>query len=253
MPRKKIAAYKQEEEAVPTKPTIKFKADLKLSESQHEFYTKIMENKIVVGTGYFGSSKTFTSCYAALKLLSKNKIEKIIITKPIVEAGNDGESNIGFLKGDLNQKIEPYAQSFYQNIEKMLESKQDLTAIRVDKQIEFLPVEYFRGRSEDNTLIIADEAQSFNLKQLMLLATRIGKNSKLVFIGDEKQADISSEKVALNFFKDRIINGLEECATHTFEKMDIVRDPLIIRIAERYEDLEKSGQIPSSEKPRYRK
>lgn len=200
-----------------------------LTDNQQKFYDTIMDNKITVCVGEPGTSKTFVSCYAAMKLYATGKYNKIIIAKPIETSGEE----IGALKGDLNQKVEPFVVSFIDNFANMLEGR-DLKMLWDEKKIEFVPIAYMRGRTFQNSIIIIDESQNMDIKQLMLVVTRLHKDSKMVFIGDENQNDINKAYLALNKFKDMIAD-IKGVGTHVFSRKDIVRDPILIEITDRYE------------------
>lgn len=203
--------------------------DVRLSENQHALYKKIMENRIVIVTGPAGASKTFTTCYAALKLLDKGGVEKIYLTKPIEEAGE----RLGFLPGDIREKTDPYMESYVTNMNEII-NPMEVTGLIDQNIMSVKPLAYMRGASYKNCFMVLDEAQNCDFRQLMLYVTRMGRNTKLLIMGDVSQHDIDKRKIALPKFAE-MLAGIEGIATHTFTKDDIVRDPILIEITDRYE------------------
>jgi phosphate starvation-inducible PhoH-like protein len=202
-----------------------------LSDRQKEFFNAIEKNTITIATGPAGTSKTFTACYAAIKNLSGvSAMNKIIITKPIVEAGE----NLGFLPGSVDEKISPYMESYVTTFHKII-GKPMFEKLKEVDRIEMRPVAYMRGSTFNNAFMILDEAQNMNFHQLMTYITRLGENSKMVICGDVSQHDIRHNLVALPEFQ-RMIQDVNNIGTFTFEKKDIVRNKIIIDIVEKYEE-----------------
>lgn len=202
-----------------------------LSERQKQFFSEIEKNTITIATGPAGTSKTFTACYAAIKQLSSvNPVTKIIITKPIVEAGE----NLGFLPGSVDEKIAPYMESFVTTFHKII-GKPMFEKLKEADRLEMRPVAYMRGSTFNNAFMILDEAQNMNFHQLMTYITRLGENSKMVICGDVSQHDIKHNLVALPEFQ-KMIERVNNIGTFTFEKTDIVRNKIIIDIVEKYEE-----------------
>jgi phosphate starvation-inducible PhoH-like protein len=214
--------------------------DVRLTESQLAFYHKIMDNDIVVATGPAGTSKTFTACYAALKLLERGEIDKIYLTKPIQESGE----KLGFLPGEVDDKIGPYMESFLNNMCEIADGF-EIGNLIVNKQIEFKPLTYMRGTGYKNCVMILDEAQNCDMRKLMLYVTRMGRGSKMVIAGDVSQYDIEKKKIALPAFASKILVGCgaPNIAHHAYTKEDIVRNPILIAITDQYERLLASGEI----------
>ena len=204
--------------------------DISLSKNQHKYSQSILENIITFCWGPAGSSKTFSACYSALKLLSKGQVKKIILTKPIQESGE----KLGSLPGDVSEKIAPFMDSFVSTIEKIIPKEKAIQLMR-EGVIEFRPLAYMRGSTFDDCIMILDEAQNCDMKQLMLYTSRLGKNSKMVIAGDVTQHDISYEKVALPEFIDLVkdIQGVYEVV---FTDADIVRSDILKEIVKRYEN-----------------
>lgn len=205
------------------------KLGIELSERQNELYKTIRNNTFTVAQGPAGTSKTFTACYTALGLLADGKIEKIIITKPIVEAGE----SIGFLKGSMEEKVAPYFKSYISTFEKII--GRFLTEVLIhNKIIEINLLAYMRGDTFDNSIMILDEAQNVSMPQLMLWATRIGKQSKAVLLGDVSQYDVKKKDAKFLKFIE-LCDGMEGVANFKFERQDIVRNKFLIELTDRYE------------------
>jgi phosphate starvation-inducible protein PhoH and related proteins len=211
--------------------------DVKLSESQKELYDKIQNNDIIVVQGPAGSAKTFTACYAALKALETGDAHKVYITKPIEESGE----KLGALPGDINDKIAAYMESFMSNMSKIVDSK-DLGSLFYSKTIEPKPLAYMRGSGYDNCIMMLDEAQNADFRQLMLYVTRMGKNAKVILLGDISQYDIKQNTVALTEFA-KMVDGIQGVAFHEFTNADIVRNKILVEITKRYEELKATGGV----------
>lgn len=204
--------------------------DISLTAKQKVYFQAVQENTITFCWGPAGTSKTFSACYTALYLLAKGLISKILLTKPIQESGE----KLGSLPGTVEEKIAPYRESFITNIEKII-TKEKTADLMSQGIIEFRPLAYMRGSTFDDTLMILDEAQNCDMKQLMLHITRIGKNSKAVIAGDITQHDISHDKVALPIFTD-IMKGIKGISEIKFTDDDVVRSEILKEIIKRYQE-----------------
>lgn len=200
-----------------------------LKEKQQQYQKIIDEKTITVCQGPAGTSKTFTACYAALKMLSEGKYERIVLVKPIEEAGE----KLGFLPGTVDEKIQPYLESYINNMGKII-GPQNVGFLMSTEKIVFKPLAYLRGVSLDYSMIMCDEAQNLDMRQLILLTTRLGHKSKLVIMGDVSQYDIKKNMLALPRFGEMIsdINGV---GTFNFTEDDIVRNKILVEITKKYE------------------
>jgi phosphate starvation-inducible PhoH-like protein len=205
------------------------KSNVYLSEKQSELYKGIRNSILTVVHGPAGTSKTYTTCYTALALLADKKIEKIIITKPIQESGE----NLGALPGNVNEKIDPYRQSYYTTFCKIL-GKSTVDFLFSSEEIVFEPLAYMRGSTYDNCIMLLDECQNASIKQLMLWVTRLGKDSKAVMMGDTSQYDVRKRDSGYNDFI-KMVDGMTDLCMFEFNNSDIVRNKFLVEIANRYD------------------
>jgi len=208
----------------------KLEENVRLTENQKIFSDKIINNTITIGSGVAGTSKTFTACYSLLKCLFKGEIEKIIITKPIKESGE----NLGFLPGTIDDKMAPYLESFIHNMEEIL-GEESINWLLQNGFIEGKAIAYMRGSTFNKAGMFLDEGQNLDHKGFMVFITRIGKDSKIVVAGDVTQRDIEEKKVVMHEFIE-LFKGIESVAVHEFKREDIVRNKILIEITDRYEE-----------------
>lgn len=200
-----------------------------LRRSQQQYVNTINDNQITFCYGPAGTSKTFTACYVALQMLERKEIKQIILCKPIQESGE----KLGFLPGEVDEKIAPYIKSYKGNIEKIIGVEK--TNILFEKNLfKFEPLAYMRGNTYDDALMILDEAQNADWKQLMLFVTRMGKDSKVVIAGDVSQADIAKSRVSLPSFIE-MLRDVKGVGIHIFKEIDIVRAKILQDIVKKYD------------------
>ena len=205
------------------------KSGVELSIKQDKLYKGIRSNILTTVHGPGGSSKTFTTCYAALGLLADKKIETIIITKPIQESGE----NLGALPGDKDEKLQPYKQSYYTTFVKII-GKETTDELFENDEIIFEPLAYMRGSTYDNCIMLLDECQNVTIKQLMLWVTRLGTDSKAVMMGDTSQYDVRKRDSGYNDFME-MISGMSNLFPFEFLNEDIVRNKFLIELTNRYD------------------
>jgi len=216
----------------------KITVDLKCKNpNQKTFINLISDNKITIAAGPAGTGKTYLACAQALKMLKSDpKFKRIILVKSVTVL--EGEE-IGFLKGDMKEKMYPFTISFLDNFHKLI--GEGITQIMLDMGlIQVLPLAYIRGRSIDNAIIIVDEAQNITKKNMRSTLTRIGTDSIMIITGDTKQIDMknhqmSSLELVVHLFADKPNIGVLE-----FDKNDIVRDPIVMLIEQTFDDWEES-------------
>lgn len=195
-------------------------------------YLDAMENyDLVFGVGPAGTGKTYLAVAYAASLLKQNKIKKIILTRPAVEAGE----TLGFLPGDLKEKVDPYLIPLYDALYEFL-GKEVVDNLILKGVIEIAPLAYMRGRTLDNAFVILDEAQNTTSIQMKMFLTRLGFNSKMLITGDPSQIDLKyNQKSGLKEVME-LLSNLDDIKFVYFDKVDIIRNPLVQKILERYEN-----------------
>lgn len=206
------------------------------TENQKKVLNSIKTNEITIVSGLAGSGKTYIACAEALKLLKNyEKYKRIILIKSITPLKNEDP---GSLPGDLNDKLGPIMESFYDNFRKLI-GKSRLQKMIDLGLIEFLPIAFARGRSIDNAVIIIDEAQNITLGNIRTLMTRIGYNSKMIILGDIKQKDIRNQKdSSLEIIADRFKDKSKFGVVELYHEDDVVRNPIIKLIENTFDDIE---------------
>lgn len=198
--------------------------------NQYNLYKEINNNDLVFAVGPAGTGKTFIGVLMAVNALKKNLVNKIIITRPAVEAGE----SLGFLPGDLKEKIDPYLMPIYDALDQILGKEQKDKYVERGI-IEVIPLAYMRGRTLDEAFIILDEAQNTTDRQMLMFLTRLGFNSKMLVNGDVTQIDLNINKnnsgliAAINKLK-----GIDKISFVEFNGNDVVRNPLVQTIIEKY-------------------
>lgn len=199
------------------------------SPSQQAYITAMATNQIVFGIGPAGTGKTYLAVAHALSQLLSGKRQKIILTRPIVEAGE----SLGFLPGDLAQKINPYLRPLYDAMEAMI-SVQNIRRLEEHGQIEIAPLAYMRGRSLKHATVILDEAQNTTREQMHMFLTRLGENSSAIITGDISQVDLPRSKDSGLIHATRILSDIEGLAFIRFDSRDVVRSRIVTQIIEAY-------------------
>lgn len=203
------------------------------SENQKEYIRAVAENTITFCQGLAGSGKTHIAIGMAIEYLLEDKISRIIITRPIVEAGE----KMGYLPGSAEEKIHPYLLPLLDEIGHFI-SPAAYGSLRLNNKIEIVPLGLMRGRNFHNCFIVADECQNSSYEQLKMLLTRIGQNSKMVLTGDIGQSDLSRHLQGGFSGIISSLKGLEGIGTVELDSSDIVRNPIIARILSRLDSLE---------------
>ena len=201
------------------------------SENQKKYVRALKENVITISAGPAGTGKTFLAVAVALTMLLEKKIERIILSRPAVEAGE----RLGFLPGDMREKVDPYLRPLYDSFYDLLDYEKIQKKIEVG-DIEIAPLAFMRGRTLKNSFAILDEAQNATDIQIKMFLTRIGENSKIVINGDPSQIDLPNKNLSgLNRSK-KLLGHLKEISVVDFDHSDVVRHPLISKIVKAYSD-----------------
>lgn len=188
------------------------------------------QSEIVFASGVAGTGKTYLAVVYAANLLKKGDIRKIILTRPAVEAGE----SLGFLPGDLKEKVDPYLRPLYDALNDTLGNEQ-VEKLLEKEVIEIAPLAYMRGRTLDNAFIILDEAQNTTRAQMKMFLTRMGFNSRIVITGDITQIDLIKKKDSGLLNAKHLLQGIEGISFAELTSLDVVRNPLVQKIIERYE------------------
>ena len=201
------------------------------SERQKKYVRALKESDIIISAGPAGTGKTYLAVAVALTMLLEKKIERIILSRPAVEAGE----RLGFLPGDMKEKVDPYLRPLYDSLYDLLDYEKIQKRIEIG-DIEIAPIAFMRGRTLKNSFAILDEAQNATDIQIKMFLTRIGENSKIVINGDPSQIDLSNKSLSgLNRSK-KLLGHLKEISVVDFDHSDVVRHPLVSKIVKAYSD-----------------
>lgn len=207
------------------------------SEGQRTYIRSIVANDIVIGIGPAGTGKTYLAVACAVDALYKKRVKRIILARPAVEAGE----NLGFLPGDLQEKVDPYLRPLYDALEDMMPHDRVRRALE-DTTIEIAPLAYMRGRTLSDAFVILDEAQNATTAQMKMFLTRLGLNSKVVITGDKTQIDLPTTGQSGLLEVERILSGIDGIDIIYLDDRDVIRHRLVKDIIRAYarlqEDLE---------------
>jgi phosphate starvation-inducible protein PhoH and related proteins len=198
--------------------------------AQKFFLRSMLKETIVFGIGPAGTGKTYLAVAAAVSAFLRGEVQRIVLTRPAVEAGEA----LGFLPGDLREKILPYLRPLYDALHDLL-SPEEVARLTEKGAIEIAPLAYMRGRTLSRAFIILDEAQNTTPEQMMMLLTRLGEEARLVVTGDATQIDLPRAKASGLLEARNILRDIPGIEFHTFSGADVVRHPLVQRIVEAYE------------------
>ncbi|MBE5753066.1 MAG: PhoH family protein [Clostridiales bacterium] len=214
---------------------------------QQSYVDAIKKNTVVFGVGPAGTGKTYLAVCLAVSAFKSKQAEKIILTRPAVEAGE----KLGFLPGDLQEKVDPYLRPLYDALQEML-GVETYERLMERGYIEVAPLAYMRGRTLSNAFIILDEAQNTTKEQMKMFLTRMGEGSKMVVTGDVTQMDLPDGKESGLVHATKILDGVEGVSVCRLTAKDVVRHPLVMRIIKAYETDEetKSNQKENNQRNR---
>ena len=200
------------------------------SKRQKEYVKALKSSQIVMSLGPAGTGKTYLAVAVALTMLLEKKVERIILSRPAVEAGE----RLGFLPGDMKEKIDPYLRPLYDSLHDLFH--QDKIQKKIESgEIEIAPLAFMRGRTLKNSFAILDEAQNATQMQIKMFLTRIGENSKLVVNGDPSQIDLPNKKQSGLIDSQKILKEIKEISIINFDHNDVIRHPLVTKIVEAYQ------------------
>ena len=199
--------------------------------TQFKYIETIDNSTITFGIGPAGTGKTFLAVASAVKMYNDEKIKKIVLTRPAVEAGE----RLGYLPGDLSQKIDPYLVPLFDSLEYFF-GNETLQYLIEKRNIEIVPLAYMRGRTLNNACIILDEAQNATVSQIKMFLTRLGEDSKMIITGDETQIDLNNKDFSGLKKTRKSLSNIEEISVVEFKNSDIVRNKIVSKILEVFPD-----------------
>ena len=203
--------------------------------NQKRLVKEYYDNDLIFALGPAGTGKTYTAIALAVRALKNREVKRLILTRPAVEAGE----RLGFLPGDLKEKLDPYLQPLYDALLDMIPAKK-LQSLMEDGTIQIAPLAYMRGRTLDKAFVILDEAQNTSLSQLKMFLTRMGNDAKFIVTGDATQIDLPNKGDSGLLRGVELVRGIRGISIVTFTKEDIVRHPLVTRIIEAFDRKEAS-------------
>ena len=204
------------------------------SATQAAYIQEMMKNELVFGLGPAGTGKTYLAVALAVSMMLEGKVDKIILSRPAVEAGE----NLGFLPGDLKEKVDPYLRPLYDALYEMLPAEQVDKKIAIG-EIEIAPLAFMRGRTLSNAFIILDEAQNTTPMQMKMFLTRLGENSRMVVNGDLSQVDLPRGTISGLRDALEVLKGTPNISSVRFSSTDVVRHGLVAKIVKAYEEKSK--------------
>ena len=218
------------------------KIDLKFKNQNQKLFADYIENKeVIICSGPAGTGKTFIACAQALKLLkNEDRFKKIFIVKSVTTLKDE---EIGYLKGSMEEKMEPFVYSFIHNFEKIV-GRSVINGLKADGTIQIMPIAYLRGINFDDCIVLIDECQNISPDNMHTIMTRLGSNCKMIFMGDAAQIDLKNKRnSSLQLIMDRF-SVIEEFGCMNFSQDDIVRNPLIKKIEEVFNNISETRKKP---------
>ncbi len=206
------------------------------TEAQKTYVANLFANELGFGIGPAGTGKTYLAVAVGVTMFISGAVEKIILSRPAVEAGE----RLGFLPGDMKEKVDPYMQPLYDALNDFLPAKQ-VQKLMEEKRIEIAPLAFMRGRTLSNAFVVLDEAQNATTMQMKMFLTRLGEGSRMVITGDRTQIDLPRGVPSGLQDAERILKGVKGVSFNYFTSKDVVRHPLVARVIEAYEADEAKG------------
>ena len=200
------------------------------TEAQKAYVKNLFQHEMAFGIGPAGTGKTYLAVAVGVTMLIGGHVDKIILSRPAVEAGE----RLGFLPGDMKEKVDPYMQPLYDALNDFLPAKQ-LAKLMEEKRIEIAPLAFMRGRTLSNAFVVLDEAQNATTMQMKMFLTRLGEGSRMVITGDRSQVDLPRGQMSGLSDAERILDGVKGISFNYFTAKDVVRHQLVARIIEAYD------------------
>ena len=200
------------------------------TDAQKTYVQALFENELAFGIGPAGTGKTYLAVAVGVNMFLNGQVDKIILSRPAVEAGE----RLGFLPGDMKEKVDPYMQPLYDALNDFLPAKQ-LAKMTEEKLIEIAPLAFMRGRTLSNAFVVLDEAQNATTMQMKMFLTRLGEGSRMVITGDRTQIDLPRGVPSGLADAERLLNAIPKISFNYFTSKDVVRHPLVAAIIEAYE------------------
>ncbi len=213
------------------------------TDAQKAYVRALFENELAFGIGPAGTGKTYLAVAVGVTMLINGQVDRIILSRPAVEAGE----RLGFLPGDMKEKVDPYMQPLYDALNDFLPGKQ-LQKLVEEKRIEIAPLAFMRGRTLGNAFVVLDEAQNATQMQMKMFLTRLGEGSRMVVTGDRSQVDLPRGMLSGLMDAERILKDVKGVSFNYFTAKDVVRHPLVARIIEAY-DAEDAAALQRGETP----
>ena len=200
------------------------------TDGQKAYVASLFSNELAFGIGPAGTGKTYLAVAVGVSMFIAGKVDKIILSRPAVEAGE----KLGYLPGDMKEKVDPYMQPLYDALDDFIPSKQ-LARLFEEKQIEIAPLAFMRGRTLSNAFVVLDEAQNATSMQMKMFLTRLGEGSRMVITGDRSQVDLPRGVTSGLADAERLLHSIEKISFNYFTSKDVVRHPLVAAIIDAYE------------------
>jgi len=200
------------------------------TEAQRAYVTSLFDNELAFGIGPAGTGKTYLAVAVGVSMFINGQVDRIILSRPAVEAGE----RLGFLPGDMKDKVDPYMQPLYDALDDFIPSKQ-LAKLFEEKRIEIAPLAFMRGRTLSNAFVVLDEAQNATTMQMKMFLTRLGEGSRMVITGDRTQTDLPRGMPSGLADAERLLSAIPKISFNYFTSKDVVRHPLVAAIIEAYD------------------
>ena len=213
------------------------------TDAQKAYVHSLMENELAFGIGPAGTGKTYLAVAVAVSKFISGDVDRIILSRPAVEAGE----KLGYLPGDMKDKVDPYMQPLYDALNDFLPGKQ-LAKLIEEKRIEIAPLAFMRGRTLANAFVVLDEAQNATSMQMKMFLTRLGEGSRMVITGDRSQVDLPRGVVSGLSDAERLLKGIKGVGFNYFTSKDVVRHPLVAAIIEAYDEDSKHALIKNAKR-----